>query len=96
MADTTHPYAERIRALAAVLEAHPLLSMCETRDADGTYVTVRRYGLGLHAHVHPARAVESDLGTYEGDFEQAGGEFKFGVYRAEIDGVTVTTYATRR
>jgi len=94
--DTTHPYAEEVRALLAVLAGHPWLSSGEMKMVDGTHITGLRYSYGYGVDVHLAGAAVPGIGEHDSDHDQADGRRPFSTYKATIDGVIVTTYATRR
>ena len=96
MSDTEHPYAEQIRALVAVLDAHPWLTAAETATEDGAVASIRRYSSGCGVDVHLAGAAVPGVGDHSDDFEAGDGRRAFSSYKATVDGLTVTTYAARR
>jgi len=94
--ETTHPYAEQVRALAALLDAHPWLIEAETATEDGAVVGIRRYSSGCGVDVHLPGAAVRGIGDHGDDFYAKDGRRAFSTYKTEIDGLTVTTYAARR
>ena len=94
MSNPSHPYAEQIRALLAVLAGHPWLLSAEVTMDDGTYIRGERYSFGLGVDVYPTGEAVPGIGDHQWDHEVPGR--KFATYKTTIDGVTVITYATRR
>jgi hypothetical protein len=92
----TRPRAEEIRALLAVLAAHPWLSSAEMTMVDGTYINGGRYSFDYGVNVHLSGAAVPGIGEHDSDHDPADGRDPFATFKTEIDGVTVTTYATRR
>jgi hypothetical protein len=101
MSDTTHPYAEQIRAALSrgVRVEYP--------QPDGTVIAVVAGGPRIEVDVHlpgvavPGAGVGDLVANYDaGAVVLPGGSRApvrdLALYRTEIDGVTVTTYAARR
>lgn len=94
--DTTHPYAEQIRALVAVLDAHPWLATLGTRAEDETKIDLLRFAAHSEVDVHLPGAAVPGIGEHHRDFDADGGRRAFSTFKTQIDGLTVTTYTARR